>query len=665
MVKSNYLKINRIKIEGIWTLDHEFKGGLNAVITANKHGKTTLIQTILAAIGFSDKRKNEAKKNASKVYLELLLNDKLKTIEMDTNETDKGYKTYLYLQDNVNIDGFDQKKSKMISRKDLNGLIEKEIGLNPYIYRDKVNKRYPLNNLNQSYRAFYLMQGKANEIISDYQAQDIRRTVTQSLLRSPKESNVFEDKSTDYGSQIKEKDKEKDAIIRSTNKKQHQIKEYAINIISDKEKIEEIDFNKIESIEKIIIDIDSQINEISKNKNDLINKLNDIYDNVKNHEIVLKIEKLVEDLDNNKNQTFKESLILEQEINSISKKIQYYQEEIIEINNKLDKRDYSIPLRVHNPTNICDRCGRKLPTSRINLEKQTPPKCALCGRIRDVNLLKPEKLKDRRKIIEETLNIQKNKLNHNETKNKKVLQKILKIKNSIEEKKNEIENLRKNLTRESTSKILEEYKKIDDELIDWKEKKINVFQYAENLREIPKLNKAISKLRKEKKEYDAKFKFKEKIREDWERNIQFFMKKVGFEDEGDKIIKLDPKTMLPTIDGKSWKNDLVDNEKHLYNLGMYYSFLKCSLIHQIKYPRFIVWDCWKTGELDKEKAKRIGKILKDLNEKYSNDFQMIIFTADEIIEGYIPPENVLKRKFTKEKEEYLFLEKGVIKYSKP
>ncbi len=88
ITQSNSLKINRIKIEGIWTLDHKFKRGLNAVISANGHGKTTLIQIILAAIGFKDKRKTEAKKNASKVFVEFLINGELKTVKMDTNEAD-------------------------------------------------------------------------------------------------------------------------------------------------------------------------------------------------------------------------------------------------------------------------------------------------------------------------------------------------------------------------------------------------------------------------------------------------------------------------------------------------------------------------------------------------------------------------------------------------
>ncbi len=509
------------------------------------------------------------------------------------------------------------------------------------------------------------MQGKAIEIISDYQAQDIRRTVTQSLLRAPEDSNEFEDKSTDFGSKIKEKEKERETIIRTINKTQHQIKEYAGEIISDKNKINEIDFNKINPIEELISEIDSKINEINESKNLLFNKLNNIYDDIKTNKDVLKIEKSITDLENKWEDDLKKLLIMEESLNKISNKIRNYEEDKLEISHKLDQRDYSIPLKIYNPTDICDRCGQKLPSQRIKWEKESPPKCALCGRDRDENFLKPEELKNKNKKIEEILNDLYIKQNKSEIKYQELLQSKMKITKTIEEKKNEIEDLRKILTGETTKNILEENRIIDDKIIKWKEKKINLSNYTENLRDLPEVKKNISQLKKLKKGFDAKFNFDKKIRNDWEKFVQFFMKKVGFEDEGNKVIELDVKTMLPTIDGKSWKDDLPDNQKHIYNLAMYYAFLKCSIIHSIKYPRYVMWDCWRTGELDKEKSNRIGEILSNLHNEYYKSFQMIIFTADEIIEGYIPPENILKKEFTKEREEYLFLENEVSKYSYP
>jgi len=663
--KSNSFKIERIKILGIWSLDHRFNDGLNAIITANKHGKTTLIHIFFAMMGFSDKRSNESKKNASTTYLEVSLNKNLKTIKMETIEGAGKFTTYRYIQDGVSIEEYDQEKATKISKDDINGLIEKELGFYPYIFRDKINKKYPLNNLKQAYRAFYLMQGKADEVISDWNATDIRRTVTQSLLRSTEDSNQFEDKSTDFGSIIKEKKTERESLIRNVNKNQHRIKKIIHEIIHDEKKINKIDINSHNSLKKVEKDLNSKINEIDSLKNELLENINEIYDKVKNHEEVLKIQESLRILKEKNEELIKKSVILEQNILAIERRIQFYKEEIIEIDNKLDSKTYVIPLRLHNPSDICDRCGRRISSLRLNWEKESPPKCALCGRERDVNLLRPEQLKKRKRGIEiQSKNIMEN-FNEKKGELQKLYLEINKTKEMINDQIKDVESTRKKLTKEMTFGIINKSKIKENELSQHKEKRIYLHEYVENLKNIPCIDEIIKDLKKKKKSYDDEFKFKEEIRKDWEAFVQYFMKEVGFEDEEAKSIELDYKSMLPKIDGKSWKEGLVHNEKHLYNLGTYYAFLSCSLKYAIKYPRFVIWDCWKTGELDKGKSGRIGEILSGLHEKHYNDFQMIIFTADEIIEEYIPSKHVLKREFSKDKEEYLFLENDKIKFSRP
>ena len=113
--KSNSFKILRVKVEGIWSLDHSFNDGLNAIIAANKHGKTTLIHLILATLGFSDKRKNEAKQNASTVYVEILVNGKRITVKMETIESENSYKTRKFIKNDSSIEEFSKGKAKKIS----------------------------------------------------------------------------------------------------------------------------------------------------------------------------------------------------------------------------------------------------------------------------------------------------------------------------------------------------------------------------------------------------------------------------------------------------------------------------------------------------------------------------------------------------------------------
>lgn len=663
--KSHSFKIERIRILGIWSLDHRFNDGLNAIITANKHGKTTLLNIIFVMMGFSDKRSNESKKNASTVYLEFSLNEKLKTIKMETIERKGKFKTHRYIQNGVPIEEYEQEKAKKISKDDINKIIEKDLGLCPYIFRNKIEEKYPLNNLRQAYRAFYLMQGKADEVISDWNATDIRRTVTQSFLRAIEDSNQFEDKSTDFGSKIKEKTNERVSLIRNRNAKQHQIEEIIHETILDEKKIEEIDITESKSLEKVEKDLNSKINEIDNLKNELLESITEIYDEVKNHEKVLKIHESLKVLEGKNEELIKNSAVLEQNILTIKRRIQYYDEEIIEINNKLDNKIYIIPLRLHNPSDICDRCGRRLSSSRLDWEKVTPPKCALCGRERDENLLKPEQLKKRKQKNEKQLDIIKKNFNNKNNELQNLYLEIKKTKEKISDQVKETESCRRRLTKEMTIGIINESKIKESKLNEYREKRRNLHEFRENLKSLSQIDETLKDLKKKKKSYDDDFKFREDIRKDWEHFVQYFMKKVGFEDEEAKLIELDYKTMLPKIDGKSWKDGIVHNEKHLYNLGTYYAFLRCSLKYVIKYPRLVIWDCWKTGELDEGKSRRIGEILSELHEKHYNDFQMIIFTADEIIEEYVPPENILKRESSKDKEEYLFLENGKIKFSRP
>ena len=184
----------------------------------------------------------------------------------------------------------------------------------------------------------------------------------------------------------------------------------------------------------------------------------------------------------------------------------------------------------------------------------------------------------------------------------------------------------------------------------------------EDIKSIPILKDEIKQLKKEKKENEHEINISKNIQEDWLTFIKDFMIEVLLEDEQPRKIELQYSTYLPIVDNRNWK-DLVENERQMYNYGMYYAFLKCSIIHEIKFPKILIWDCWRAGELDNWKSKRIGAIFQKLFHDNKDEFQMIILTADNLIREYIPDENTLLREDSNEREEYLFLVNGGIRYS--
>jgi len=206
---SNILKINRIIIDGIWQFDHSFHSGINAIVVPNGHGKTTLLNIIQDALSLSNssKRKDEPKLKGQKVLIEIELNNKVSTIKMITENNRTNYFILSSTIDKV-VDKDFKKKTK----DEITSILEEELGLVPYNYRNPKEKKNPLNNLGQAYRGFILIQDHQDEIIADYSAADVRRNVIQSWLRQSRESNEFEDKSVQYTTDIKNKEKELDSF---------------------------------------------------------------------------------------------------------------------------------------------------------------------------------------------------------------------------------------------------------------------------------------------------------------------------------------------------------------------------------------------------------------------------------------------------------------------
>ena len=97
---------------------------------------------------------------------------------------------------------------------------------------------------------------------------------------------------------------------------------------------------------------------------------------------------------------------------------------------------------------------------------------------------------------------------------------------------------------------------------------------------------------------------------------------------------------------------------------MYYAFLICSLKFPIKFPRFLLWDCWASGELDEEKIKRICEVFQELSLETGEEFQMIFSTAVNAVADYVPGDNLLLRNQTADEDQFLFLEKGEITHSR-
>lgn len=657
MVNHN-LKIERVKIDGYWSLDHKFNNGLNAVITANKHGKSSLLKLIFRALGFNDKRTNELKNNCSKVLLELCINDKKKVIQMITKENN----TKLSISNDKDIDDVEDDDFQSISISKLQEIIETELGLIPYNYRFPLEKKDKLNNLGQAYRAFYLMQNHEHEIICNFKAQDVRRNIIQSWLRNPTQSNQFEDKDIDFSVKIKEKKKDISLSKRNIKKRIRQLenssKIYNLNNQSD-----EIDYQNIESLELMHEDTINSIN-LNHNKKKKFQKiLEKYYDQVKSDSQLKEIEIEIEKLDKSIDAIKEEKIKMELKFQNKNRKCEKQNEYLIEIKNRLDIRDYKIPLQIFNPSTACDRCGRDLPNERNSWEKEDPPRCTLCGRKRDENLIKHDLLKKRVGDVEEKIADLKKELDtFNQNINEKN-SKIQLLKSKIQKKYEEKENKRQDLIKEKVAEIFRNLEQEDNALGKLIERRNIIKEIIDDSKSIPKDKDDIKVLKKEKKGYEHEINISKRIETDWLAFIKEFMIEVLLEDEQPREIELEYSTYLPIIDNRTWRN-LVPNEKQMFNYAMYYAFLKCSLIHDIKFPRILIWDCWRTGELDEWKSKRIGNMFQKLSQEFDDEFQMIICTADNLIKDYVPQENILCREDSDEIEEYLFLVNGVITHSR-
>jgi hypothetical protein len=655
----NIFKIQRVKLEGEWTFDYQFNNGLNAVITANKHGKTSLLKIIFRTLGFADKRPEELKKKVSKVHLEIEINEKKFVIQMIT----EGRKSKLQIAEGKQIENVKKRDFQSISGDKLQAFLEEELGLIPYNYRDPLNKKNKLNNLRQAYRAFYLLQNHANEIISNWTATDIRRNVIQSWLRHPDKSNQFEDKSTDYNSQINDLKKELESIKRNINKNIKKVIEICKELYK-KDNSEDLDFKEKEFLTDVKKDLDRLIESKKIEKKRSKDTLANFFKGLNENERFIKIDKEIADIENKIEEKNKKRYILEFNFQKLENKKTFQKEYLLELKNKLDIKDYKIPLKILNPSTACDRCGRDITKKRYIWEKETPPKCALCGRERDENFIKLDILEKRYKSTEEMISKLDLEFNKQLEKTKELYSQIDSLKNKYKEKNKEKEKLKQELINEKISSIFKKIEVGDESLLNLNEQNIILKSLINDVEEIPELEEKIKSKKKEKREYDPNFHFNKKVKDDWLRFIQEFIKEVLLEDREEKRVEISPSTYLPIIDERGWR-DLVESEQHIFNLAMYYSFLKCSLIHNIKFPRFLLWDCWKTGELDEWKSKRICKLLLELHKQYKDNFQMIITTADRVIMDFIPKENILTREDSENKEEYLFLENEVISYSKP
>lgn len=463
---------------------------------------------------------------------------------------------------------------------------------------------------------------------------------------------------------MKIKEKKKDISLSKRNiKKRIRQLENSSKIYNLNNQSDEIDYQNIELLELMHEDTINSINLNHNKKKEFQKILEKYYDQVKSDSQLKEIEIEIEKLDKSIDTIKEEKIKMELKFQKKNRKYEKQNEYLIEIKNRLDIRDYKIPLQIFNPSTACDRCARDLPNERNSWEKEDPPRCALCGRKRDENLIKHDLLKKRGGDVEEKIADLKKEIDtFNQNRNEKN-SKIQILKNKIQKKYEEKENKRQHLLKEKVAEIFRNLEQEDNALGKLIERRNIIKEIIDDSKSIPKDKDDIKVLEKEKKGYEREISISKIIETDWLAFIKEFMIEVLLEDEQPRKIELEYSTYLPIIDNRTWKN-IVPNEKQMFNYAMYYAFLKCSLIHDIKFPRILIWDCWRTGELDEWKSKRIGNMFQKLSQEFDDEFQMIICTADNLIKDYVSQENILCREDSDEIEEYLFLVDGVITHSR-
>ncbi len=657
---SNRLKIRRIKIIGKWDLDYICKNGLNAIVAPNKHGKTTFLEIIFKCLGLRDKRNKEAKENADQVFLEFELNNDYWTILMVTTRlSEEKYRTTYLIQKNKTIDTFKKNEAEPIKGEDLINLIEKKLNFFPYVYRDKINNKNPLNNLGNVYRSFYLLQGHEQEIITDYAAADTRRIVIQSVLRNVNDSNMFEDRYIDLSNDLKESEAELEFSLRY-------LREHRTNIIKvlNDQKIKFVDDNLDD-----ILKIKGFITIIKKNMDTLVEDQKICHISILNAQKSSEKDTRLQELSNENRELLNQSVniqidisLKQNQVNDLQKRLNNYKEKILDFQNRIRDENFQVPFNYYERTTFCPRCGRDVPNSHLDFEHQIPPKCALCGEKRTLEGFSTEQLNAeigsyKLKIKEKEVEVEALKAN---MKTKK--ENLNALNDTINKKNVEFESLKAGKIESNIKTNLDKLTKINDTTTILTTNINEIKEFSSNLEKSIQLPKKIKSINNTKKKFEAEIKFGKEVEAEWKNSISIFMQQVGLKELGKKVIEIEPSTYLPVIDGKKWK-EIDDNDKHIYNLAVYYAFLICSLKFPIKFPRFLLWDCWATAELDAEKIKRICVLFQNLLKQYPNDFQMIFSTAEVGVLPYIEKDKVLLRKQNIDTEEFLFLENGAIKYS--
>jgi len=223
----------------------------------------------------------------------------------------------------------------------------------------------------------------------------------------------------------------------------------------------------------------------------------------------------------------------------IKGKYEKQNEYFIEIKNRLDIRDYKIPLQIFNPSTACDRCARDLPNERNSWEKEDPPRCALCGRKRDENLVKHDLLKKRVGEVEEKIaDLKKDLDTFNQNINEKN-SKIQLLKSKVKEKYEEKESKRQHLIKEKVAEIFSNLEQADRALGNLIERKNIIIEIIDDSKSIPKYKEDIKVLKEEKKGYEHEINISKRIETDWLKFIREFMIEVLLEDEQPREVELE------------------------------------------------------------------------------------------------------------------------------
>lgn len=639
-LRSNILFLNRVKIGGNWEFDETFKNGITGIYGDNQKGKTTLINLIFKGLGISDKTDDICNQNVKEIYIEFKLNEKKFTVKNDFSKS----RRRAYLNDGWVIDHFNEDKSTKIQVIEIKNLIEREFNLNEYMRRDHTNQI--LNNIGQCYRAFYLIQGTIREIIARF--PDIRRTVVKSLLREPRQPNIFKDKRIE----LKEKRSklEKKIALERLNLKTNFVK--VKDILSSSKVLDTTIPFKIDFLTEIINkNVNEQLNDILNKKIEQKKKANINFDNkinplnIEENPELIKIDKKNFKLNQNKQQISKEIGALTERKHKFNEDIDKIEERIIEINRKIEEKDFSITiipfgLRV----NVCPRCDRRITNKMYQREKEGSKRCALCDR---ELIVKPEIAKDELLSSKGTKQKEKDDLliGFNEIKEqiKNKENKLIELDNQISSY-NENKKTKKKQLIESFQEELKSLFKGYDELKDEIHKiqtDIRIYNsYEKSFENYNNFTQKFKQVNNELRKIESEKVFEEEVEKFWLDSLQFFMEQIlGDKFEIESFRDSDAKIRFKK------KDKLADHERNMMNVGYYYAFLKTSLKFSIKFPRIIFLDCFATEELIAPKVIHIIELFKKLfDENKEKEFQIFLATASPEILKYEREFNVLKPK---------------------